>query len=358
VKLLNGYYEPLNDRLRALLTDPNDATRAPLFEIEEARDPGDESAPAAEDLRRRIGTWSPPQAVLRDDSDGQPARFFDELRERHAPLITASYTTLDRSRRARPELEPEDFKYDLEAAAETTDLPGGRRVGIFLHEVIEKLDLQKLADAADPASWKSGEGLKKLIADTMRRYQVRDPRWADRGAEVVFNALRTSIELPGGASIGPLCRCPSVREMEFVYPIPEGAHPLLASRRHGAWTVERGYLKGFVDFVFEHGGMTYFADWKSDLLSSYAAAAIETHVKQHYEMQAKIYSVGIVRLLQIENEAQYRERFGGLLYLFIRGVKAAAAPGGTDGVYFHRPQWNEIVRYEVDLIDQTRERVR
>ena len=182
----------------------------------------------------------------------------------------------------------------------------------------------------------------------MRRYQVRDPRWADRGPEIVFNTLRSSIELRAGLPIGPLYRCPSVREMEFLYPIPETTHPLLDSGRGGAWTVERGYLKGFVDFVFEHHGVTYFADWKSDRLASYGLPAIEAHVRQHYELQAAIYSVGVVRLLRIRSEAEYNARFGGLLYLFIRGIRADG--DGREGVYFRRPSWQQIADCEAELI--------
>lgn len=182
----------------------------------------------------------------------------------------------------------------------------------------------------------------------MRRHRVRDQRWKDRGAETVFNTLRSRITLGAGISIGPLCGLPSVREMEFVYPIPESGHPLLQFGTDGKWKVERGYLKGFVDFVFNHCGRTYFADWKSDLLPSYERPVIEAHVKRHYDLQARIYSVGVIRLLRIRNEEEYERRFGGLLYVFLRGMKAE---GGGAGVYFHRPPWAEITRQETGLID-------
>jgi exodeoxyribonuclease V beta subunit len=136
--------------------------------------------------------------------------------------------------------------------------------------------------------------------------------------------------------------------MEFVYPIPERAHPLLQSASDGQWSVDRGYLKGFVDFVFEDGGLHYFADWKSDSLPAYDRSSIEPHVREHYDLQARIYSVGIVRLLGIRSKKEYDERFGGLLYLFIRGMKRDGM--GDAGVYFQRPDWTEICLYERELI--------
>ena len=42
--------------------------------------------------------------------------------------------------------------------------------------------------------------------------------------------------------------------------------------------IEKGYIKGFVDLVVEHDGRVYFADWKSDVLPSYAAEMIAKHV--------------------------------------------------------------------------------
>jgi exodeoxyribonuclease V beta subunit len=354
---INGYYTRLNGRLEELLADQNhqkSGALARLFEVEPVHDPDPDSGPPTNDLAARLASWSPPASLTNDDQDGQPERFFDQLRERHAPLVTCSYTTLERARSTRWEVEPEDFKYDLETAADSGDLPGGRNVGIFLHEVIEKLDLASLAEPIDLAAWKKLAAVERLFAATMRRYQVRDQRWFDRGAEVVFNALRATIAVRPGESIGPLYRCPSVREMEFIYPIPEAAHALLSTGGDGAWTVERGYLKGFVDFVFEQGGATYFADWKSDRLPVYAPSAIAAHVARHYDLQAKIYSVGIVRLLGIRNEREYHQRFGGLLYLFIRGMRAGGA--GRDGVYFHKPGWSEIVRDEADLAAVVRPR--
>jgi len=276
-----------------------------------------------------------------------------QIRRRRAPLLVRSYTSLQKFRpNADPfGLEPEDFKSDdddASQAAEAADLPGGRSVGIFLHEVIEKLDFATLDASPALAAWKARDDVHELIDAAMRRHQVLDMRWYDRAAEIVFNTLRAPIAVESVVRIDGLYKCPNVREMEFVYPIPELHHPLLAKSHDGAWTVERGYLKGFVDLVFEHNGLVYFADWKSDLLDSYDRAAVEEHVKKHYELQAQIYSIGVMRLLGIRNEREYRARFGGLLYLFIRGIGAG---GSSDrGVYFHRPRWPELVASELVLI--------
>jgi exodeoxyribonuclease V beta subunit len=146
-----------------------------------------------------------------------------------------------------------------------------------------------------------------------------------------------------------LYRLPKVSEMEFVYPIPEASHPMLDDSADGSWSVDRGYIKGFIDLVFRRGDLMYFADWKGDLLPSYESDTVARHVAMHYRLQARIYSVGVMRMLGIHSERDYDAKFGGLLYVFLRGVKR---PGdGKTGFYFARPSWDEILTYETTLLN-------
>jgi len=102
--------------------------------------------------------------------------------------------------------------------------------------------------------------------------------------------------------------------------------------------------------VFERDKLMYFADWKGDRLQSYEPGAVARHVDRHYRLQARIYSLGVVRLLAINTERDYDARFGGLLYVFLRGVSHAG--NGKTGFYFARPSWNEIVTYESELLSR------
>jgi exodeoxyribonuclease V beta subunit len=348
---VNGYYEALNNRLQVLAEEVNrEEAPSGLFQTIAVRDVNYATDRSSAKLPERIASWLPPKPLLNLVEAGKPERFFAELWIRSRPMQTRSYTTLGgRASRVSQayDIELDEFKYDLDAPAEVNDLRGGRQVGIFLHEAIEKLDLERFA-GEDLDAWRDDNAVKSVFADAMRRHQVSDARWLDRGTEIVFNALTSRIATRPKASIGPLYKCRSIREMEFVYPIPERLHRLLESSQDGRWSVDRGYLKGFVDFIFEDAGLYYFADWKSDSLSSYDGDAVALHVNQHYDLQARIYSVGIVRLLGIRDKVDYDRRFGGMLYLFIRGMRRDGA--GDQGVYFRRPSWAEICAYERDLI--------
>jgi len=354
---IDGYYVALNDRLKEMFPTAQAQTvsEKKLFSVEDVAESG-----VADAMRsatdKELRAWSPPRDLLDSDAEAKARNEFT-LAPRHRPLIIQSYTSLHAlGGVAAPNIPVEEFKTDLAATGEGADLPGGRNVGVFLHQVIEKLDMESFRSAPDLNSWKAREDVAELFADGLRRHQVRDPRWKDRGPEIVYNTLNSPIALGPDNSVAALWPLRSAREMEFVCPIPERSHPLLGFDADRLWKAERGYIKGFVDFVFEYRDFLYFADWKSDLLPSYDSAAIERHVAENYSLQAKIYCIGVLRLLRVRTESEYERRFGGLLYVFLRGTRVDG--DGRQGLYFHRPRWDEVCRYESDLMTLPQEAVR
>ncbi len=348
---LSGSYAQLNNRLRTL---DREARLGTLFTSETVVAPAsidpagekeaDETAPDENALCEWLASTSQTAGFERE---------FAGLGVAHRGLIVESYTSLQTARETgmATAFDPDEFKTSvdaIDARADNVDLPGGRHVGIFLHEAIEKLDFKSFGDAPDLESWMGRDDVRDLFASAMRRHGVNDPRWLARGREMVFNALTSPVALGETVRESALYRLPAVREMEFAYPILEQHHSLLGDGPDGAWIVGQGYIKGFIDLVFRRDKLIYFADWKGDLLPSYEPAAVARHVERHYRLQARIYSVGVVRLLAIHSERDYDSRFGGILYVFLRGVSQAG--DGKSGFYFARPSWNEIVTYESDLL--------
>jgi exodeoxyribonuclease V beta subunit len=114
----------------------------------------------------------------------------------------------------------------------------------------------------------------------------------------------------------------------------------------------QGYLKGFIDLVFEHDGRYFIADWKSNHLGHRAtdygpdalAAAMAAH---HYHLQYLLYGVALHRWLRARRPGyRFEQHFGGALYLFVRGVRPGwrNADGTPTGVFFHRPTAAAIER--------------
>jgi hypothetical protein len=88
---------------------------------------------------------------------------------------------------------------------------------------------------------------------------------------------------------------------------------------------------------------------------------LEQEVKQHYELQLQIYTLATSYWFKLDSEEKYNDKFGGVLYLFLRGIGQKSASSGdlvnsgesvnyaNEGVYFKRPSWTELKAYETRL---------
>jgi len=217
-------------------------------------------------------------------------------------------------------------------AAGVERLRSARASGVFVHEVLERVPMTSFAAAAAEGidAWRVRPDVAPLFDEAMKIHRV-DPRQRGHAEELVWGALRTPVILPGPgaprldgfARAGRTCR-----EMEFVFPV----------------SGTKTFVRGSLDLAFEHAGLTYFVDWKTDSLPSFAPSDLATHVLTHYEDQVRLYALATVRLLGVSSEAQYDERFGGLLYCFLRGFEASGA-----GLWSARPTWTQITAWEREL---------
>lgn len=353
-KNFNGVCAQLNAKLVRLLGGPMDARLRRLFAIEEIacdEEPrGTDASPAAD-----LSLWRPPAKLLaQKDLSGR----FDEARERHKGFTVASYTALKAGAGYHaPEDALEDAADEPAAAVPgqpaSDELPGGRAGGIFLHAVLEDIPLESLAAGAPFSKWRADEDVNRIFRQALRLYG-RDPRHLEHSQRLVYTALTAPVRLPDGSRIEGLSRAKkNLREVEFLYPIPEKDHPRLSSEI--AWApglerfrIERGFVRGFVDFVFEHEGLTYFLDWKSDSLPRWGADYLAEHVLRNYRLQAKLYGLALVKMLGVHDRAGYEERFGGFLYCFLRGMRAPGS--GVEGIHSERPDWSKVAEWETDLL--------
>jgi exodeoxyribonuclease V beta subunit len=112
----------------------------------------------------------------------------------------------------------------------------------------------------------------------------------------------------------------------------------------------RGYLRGFIDLVFEHQGRWFVLDWKSNHLgdspADYSDAGLQRAMAHHgYHLQALIYALALQRhLRQRLPDYRHAQHFGGVLYLFVRGVRPAwmQQPGHAAGALLLRPQLDAL----------------
>jgi len=99
----------------------------------------------------------------------------------------------------------------------------------------------------------------------------------------------------------------------------------------------QGMLKGFIDLVFEYQGKYYIVDYKSNWLGDGVAAYTEQALNQvmcehRYELQYQLYCLALHRFLRSRlTNYQYETHFGGVYYLFLRGLP-------EQGIFYHLPK--------------------
>jgi exodeoxyribonuclease V beta subunit len=236
------------------------------------------------------------------------------------------------------------------------DFPRGAQAGTCLHAILEKVDFADF----------SRENLVLLTGEQLLRHGFSTD-WTDTVAEMVENVLRTDLQL-GGESINLSGLLPGSwkPEMEFMLPLgtlePE---PLAALfRRHDVgkilpdlldeleFTKVKGMMRGFIDLVFRVNGRYYLIDWKSNHLgnrsSDYGAEVLaEVMDRDFYTLQYHIYTVALHLFLSLRQpDYDYERHFGGVFYLFLRGVNPASS---GNGVFADRPE-KALVQEFADLL--------
>jgi exodeoxyribonuclease V beta subunit len=344
-----GCYRLLNLRLHELLDGFASAETRELFQV--APIPCPIPAPLLPAPASGLESWQPPAALLAPDPASPELQ---RLAETRAGFAVTSYsavkrrhggfTAADAASDDPAANEPgADAAATVAASLPPDELPRGRLSGSFLHDVLESVPLEGLKDGPSFEDWRVQPEVSTLF-ETMRRRHDRRPAHLPHAERLVYTALTAPVRL-GQTVIPGLGTAPQVvREMEFLYPIPEADQPLLgAGSGGGRWHIERGVVKGFVDLLFEHGGRAYVCDWKGDWLPSWETGAVAAHAERNYAIQARLYTLAVLRLLKIDSEAAHRERFGGVLYCFLRGMRADDAGAG---VHFHCPSWQEVLGWQ------------
>jgi exodeoxyribonuclease V beta subunit len=281
-----------------------------LFEITAVEVGGEPDAPAPADALASFDVPAPPVVA--------PLAPIERAR---TGLAMLSYTRLARDLGAvkiEPQelplaIDPAEFAIDVrpaEAAAPPIELPPdelppGADSGLLLHDLFEHADLAAVRAATDDVSWRSSADVAVLVETCARERGIAETYWP-HAARVVHTTLRAPLALVDGNQLPPLVDAAQLaREVEFVYPIPATAPT----------TEPRGLVKGFIDALVawpEAGNELWVLDYKSDLLGGAdLAAAAQQRVREHYNVQARLYALAADKL-------RGERPFAGLLFAFVR----------------------------------------
>lgn len=310
-------------------------------------------------LAPALAGWNPDPALLRPAA--RDPGFRAAATDRSGFLMT-SYSAVKRAHSAVPELDAAvaddpaaGDAMTTGAAAAADDLPPGRLSGTFLHELLELVPLEPLASLPSLPDWSRRTDVRDLLARSARRHD-REPRHLAHAARLVHTAWVSPVALGDAPTIAGLATAAACRrEVEFLFPIPERLQPLLGraptagSPDAAPFRIERGVVKGFIDLLFNHHGRTYVCDWKGDALPDFDPVRLRAHCLRHYDVQARLYTIAALRLLDVRDPADYERRFGGVLFCFLRGMDATVASG--TGTHFHRPSWAEVLAWQGAMLE-------
>ncbi len=334
-----------------------------------------------------LQNWNPPDLPVRPrvlENQHDPDAFMSSLRRDHRGFVVTSFSAMarqaernldntlksgeqkspvyqtntdDELTEPREVDEPQTDKHESYEPNQNTQnserLSGGTRTGNFLHEVLERIDYSAVIEQETCETWvrlPAVINLMRMLADKHGISVEHIPGLS----EILWHALRREISLGSGEK-SPRIRIGScrkkLREMKFYFPLPDYRHPftLLGKPRDDSlwcgdgWRIKRGFLTGSIDLLFEHDQKVYLLDWKSNLLGNYQQESLLHAVNEHYLLQLMIYALATTRWLRIQTREEYERRFGGILYLFLRGMPIQEA------VYFARPAWSELIDYQSTL---------
>ncbi|GKK98825.1 TPA: exodeoxyribonuclease V subunit beta [Klebsiella pneumoniae] len=225
--------------------------------------------------------------------------------------------------------------------------PRGAAPGTFLHSLFEELDFTQPV----PEGWMA----EKLQLSGF------DAQWAPVLTDWLGGVLKT--RLPGpDIALNQLAARDKQVEMAFYLPIAQlltaerldalirQYDPLSADTPPLDFRQVCGMLKGFIDLVFRHEGRYYLLDYKSNWLGedreAYTRPAMEQAMRAHrYDLQYQLYSLALHRYLRHRlADYDYDRHFGGVIYLFLRGMDGQE---GGQGIFTTRP-----VRPLIDGLDQ------
>jgi exodeoxyribonuclease V beta subunit len=224
-----------------------------------------------------------------------------------------------------------------EPALTPHQFPRGASPGTFLHSLFEELDFTQPV---------STEWVLKMLQSG-----GFDEKWQPVLTDWVTAILQAPLTQQG-ISLNQLTAKDKQVEMEFYLPIASPLKadaldalireydPLSAGCPPLNFRQVQGMLKGFIDLVFRHEGRYYLLDYKSNWLGdssdAYTQDAMASAMQQHrYDLQYQLYTLALHRYLRHRiADYRYEDHFGGVIYLFLRGVDATDP---NSGIFSTRP---------------------
>ena len=226
--------------------------------------------------------------------------------------------------------------------------PKGARAGTFFHDIFEHLDFAS----------KESSVLEELVARTLKAYGYEDD-WLEIIIKAVRNVLDARLPVEGkDFNLSGITLEKRLSELEFYFPLRETTPDSLAKifSKYGSqagndnfaskiaklrFSTIKGFLKGYIDLVFEYESRYFIIDWKSNFLGNRIEDYSEENLNRnmndnYYTLQYSIYCAALHKYLISRLPGyDYDKHFGGVYYIYLRGVAPQTDKRG--GIFYNKP---------------------
>jgi exodeoxyribonuclease V beta subunit len=253
------------------------------------------------------------------------------------------------------ESDEEEERFDI------FSFPKGAKAGTFLHDLLEHLDFTE-----------EGSTIRRaLVADKLRAHGF-EFHWLDTICSMIDRVLSVPLDPEWEElRLSRIQKEDRLNELEFYFPLktlsPERLRCVF--QEHSGEPIQdfpeiigqlqfaptKGFMRGFIDLVFQWRTRFYLVDWKSNFLGSqindYSQESLAREMgKEFYFLQYYIYTLALDQYLRLRIPGyRYQTNFGGIYYIFLRGVDPAAGP--DFGIYRDLPSSELIASLKKELMD-------
>jgi exodeoxyribonuclease V beta subunit len=268
----------------------------------------------------------------------------------------------DEETAAAPEAESPD-------PASIFSIPGGAKLGECWHEIFENIDFEDRR--------KNPDAIRLMVNQTLDKYRIcpepRDILPADKRAAalarraavhaMVENTLSVPLQADPAETPFALQEIPRPNrrsEMEFNFSLqrnqnhtvrgvadilakhwrePARNEDFIADLATRNSSIPQGFMTGFIDLAFQRNGRFYVVDWKSNRLNAradgFGPEGLAAEMRKHsYYLQYLIYVAALHGFLSGQLKGyDYDHHFGGVFYLFLRGIDGKS----PNGVFSDKP---------------------
>jgi len=250
---------------------------------------------------------------------------------------------------------------DSPVARDIFGFPRGAHAGCCIHSIFEQIDFVTY----------EREMLELLVDDALIANGFESD-WMPVISNMVESVLATPLDSEKTLYLKSVGVKQRLVELEFHYPLAvinaAGLRDLLLEYEFASTAVMRqaierinfadvsGFMKGFIDLVFEIDGCFYLADYKSNWLGDDSSAysgdcLVQVMAHESYYLQYLFYILALHRYLSLRlSDYDYDQHFGGVFYLFVRGMNPTT--GSESGVYWDKPSKQLIEAMDRYLIAQ------